>query len=214
MRRLGSIIFAVALSGCPFGGVNQLNRLPESQPLREPQLVNRPGVLTHDPTRFSFPEWYDNFQRVTAYRYDTGGLDFSVGYNDRRPDCLIVATFYIYPAPRMTFIGASPSVVSSLQQSWLRNEFARSKQEIDAAHPGLRDASVRDRLAPIGDSLVEGPSYEFSEAEDVSEMRLFLYDRQWFLKYRFTYPQSCEADALTRLAALARKLPWSAAASG
>jgi hypothetical protein len=214
MRLLTLALLALAMSGCPFGGVNQINRIPESQPLREPELFNRPGILQHDPSGFAFPEWYGNFQRVTAYRYDTAGLDVSIGYNDRSLACLIVATFYVYPAPRMSFIGAAPSVVASLQERWLRDEFARSRAEIEAVHPSLREPSVLPSVISVSDSLVQGPSLTFAESDQLSEFRLFLYNRQWFLKYRFTYPESCKSEAVTRIAALTRQLPWAAAQQG
>lgn len=211
MRFLVLAMVAPLLSGCPFAGVTQVNPIPESEALREPEIFNRPGVLTHEPSGFAFSEWYANFQRVTAYRYDTAGLDIGIGYNDRRPTCLIVATFYVYPAPRMTFIGASPSVVTSLQESWLRDEFARSRAEVEAAHPNLREPSVQLPVTSTGAPLVQGPSFTFAESGQLSELRLFLYDRQWFIKYRFTYPESCKAEALARLAALDHDLPWAAA---
>ena len=201
----------LALSGCPFGGVTQLNRLPESQALQTPQLFNRPGVLRHEATGFDFSEWYENFQRVTAYRYDTAELNISIGYNDRRPACLVVATFYVYPTPRMSFVGASPSVVASIEEGWLRDEFARSRAEVEAAHPGLRGPSVSSVATPLGGSFVQSPSFRFREADKVSELRLLIYDRQWFLKYRFTYPRSCESVATKRIESLNRQLPWAAA---
>jgi hypothetical protein len=60
-------------------------------------------------------------------------------------------------------------------------------------------------------SLVQGPSFGFAESDHLSELRLFLYNRQWFLKSRYTYPESCKTEALARLAALTRQLPWAAA---
>jgi hypothetical protein len=39
MRFLILAILAAALSGCPFAGVTQLNHVPESQALREPEAV-------------------------------------------------------------------------------------------------------------------------------------------------------------------------------
>jgi hypothetical protein len=174
MKFLILAIVALLVSGCPFGRVSQINGIPESQALREPELFNHPGVLTHDPSGFAFSEWYANFQRVTAYRYDAAGLNVGIGYNDRRPTCLIVATFYIYPAPRMSFVGASPSVVTSLQENWLRDEFARSKAEVEAAHPSRREPAVQPTVIPVSDLLVHGPSLAFAEADQLSELRLLL----------------------------------------
>jgi hypothetical protein len=110
MRIAITLGLMLVLTGCPFT-VNQLNRLPASQTYTRPALFNRPGSLLHEPSGFTFPDGYDDFQRVTAYGYDTAGLDVSIGYNDRRPDCVIAATYYVYPTPRMGFIGASPGVV-------------------------------------------------------------------------------------------------------
>jgi hypothetical protein len=58
---------------------------------------------------------------------------------------------------------------------------------------------------------VQGPSFTFAESDQLSELRLFLYNRQWFIKYRFTYPESCKTEALARLGAFDRELPWVAA---
>ena len=211
MRFLILAILVAVSTGCPFTGVTQLNDIPESQRLGEPELFNHPGVLTHEPTGFAFPESYDHFQRVTAYRYDTAGLHVGIGYNDCRPTCLVVATFFIYPAPRMSFVGANPSVVASLQEKWLDQEYQQSKTEIYLAHPGLRELSTSATTGSTVETFVEGPKFRFAEADQLSELHLFLYDRQWFLKYRFTYPRSCESDALAALAAMTRQLPWAAA---
>ena len=78
MRLVVLVIIAFGLTACPFT-VNQLNRLPVTQPLAQPVLFNRPSPLLHEASGFEFPNWYDNFQRVTAYRYDTGGLDVGIG---------------------------------------------------------------------------------------------------------------------------------------
>ena len=141
MRSIVLVIIAFGLTACPFT-VNQLNRLPASQPLAQPVLFNRPGPLLHEASGFEFPDWYDNFQRVTAYRYDTGGLDVGIGYNDRRPDCLIAATFYVYPTPRMSFVGASADPVASMERGWLNNEFARAKAGIEHHHPAMQSPVI------------------------------------------------------------------------
>lgn len=207
-------IIILLTSGCVSCGVYQLSPIPESRPLLQPALINHPGILTHSHTGFAFSEQYGNFQRVTAYRYDTAGVDISIGYNNRSLACFIAATFYIYPAPQMSFIGASPAVVASLQENWLRAEFARSKAGVKSAHPKLREISIQNSVIPVGESLVQGPSFTFAESGHLSELHLFLYNKQWFVKYRFTYPESCEAEASTRLKSLALQLPWATAQQG
>ncbi len=201
---------SLGLLGCPFT-VNQLNRLPESQPLRQPVLFNQPGPLRHEASGLVFPEWYDNFQRVTAYCYDTAGLHVGIGYNDHKPDCVIAATFYLYPTPRTSFVGASPDAVSSVERGWLDQEFARSKAEIERYHPGMESPVVGASTTPVAGTVLHGPSLTYHEAGNVSDLRLFVYRHQWFLKYRFTYPESCDADAKSELQALMPRLPWALA---
>ncbi len=206
MRVVFLLAFVNGLTSCPFT-VNHLNRLPGSEPLAEPVLFNQPGPLFHEATGFYFPEWYDNFQRVTAFRYDTAGQHVSIGYNDRRPDCLIVATFSVYPTPKMTFVGVRPQAVSSMEQSWLDDELERVKAEIEHHHPAMHSAVVGPAATPSSPAL-DGVSLSYREAEAASEMHLFVYDHQWFLKYRFTYPQSCKEAASARIEAILSQLPW------
>lgn len=213
MRSIVLLVVALGLTGCPFTG-NQFNRLPAAQPLRQPVLFNRPGRLLHEASGFEFPERYDNFQRVTAYRYDTAGLDVGIGYNDRRPDCLIAATFYVYPTPRMSFVGVPPDVVSSMERGWLNNEFIRARAEIEYHHPAMDSPVLGPATTPIGSSVLHGSSLTFHEGGTVSELRLFVYGHQWFLKYRFSYPESCQAAASSRLEAMIPRLPWAAAQQG
>jgi hypothetical protein len=209
MRSVLILGLSISLAGCPLS-VYDLNTLPKSEPLGEPVLFNRPGPLLHEPSGIEFAERYDDFQRVTADRYDTAGLHVSIGYNDRGPDCVIVATFYVYPTPRMSFIGTSPSVVESVERGWLDREFARSKAGVEQYHSKLESPVVGSCATPATGGDLQGYSFKFRESGNVSELRLFVHRHQWFLKYRFTYPESCEADAERRLEALTRKLPWAA----
>jgi hypothetical protein len=203
-------VVILALSGCPLS-VYDVNRLPPSQPLGEPVLFNAPGPLRHDPSGLTFPESYGQFQRVTAYRYDTAGLDVSVGYNDREADCLIVATFHVYPTPRMTFIGASPATVNSIEGGWLQREYLRSKADLQQHHPRMETQSESGATTPARGTVLGGISLVFKDDTDISEIRLFVYDHKWFLKYRLSYPESCRAQAQDRIRELVERLPWTTA---
>ncbi|HEY2776177.1 MAG TPA: hypothetical protein VGK20_19205 [Candidatus Binatia bacterium] len=198
----------VGLSGCP---VYHLNDLPESQSVDQPVLFNRPGSLVHEASGLKFAEWYDHFQRVTAYQYDTLGTNVGIGYNDRRPECLIVATFYLYPTPPMSFIGASPNAVASIEGNWLEQEFARGMAAIEKYHPTLESPVIAASTTPVVGTVLRGSSFTFHESGEFSELRLFVYRHQWFLKFRFTYPDSCSAEAESRLEALVANLPWAVA---
>jgi hypothetical protein len=114
----------------------------------------------------------------------------------------------VYPTPRMSFIGASPDVVSSLEQGWIDEEFDRSKTEIERFHPTMRSPVVRSVSTPAPGAFLRGSSFSFRESGNVSELRLFIHDRQWFLKYRFTYPESCKSEASSRIEAMVSQLPW------
>jgi hypothetical protein len=199
--------FALLLSGC-WPSVWKLDRLPESEPLGQAVLINRPGPLRHEPSGFEFAEWYDSFQRVTAYGYDTAGLDVAIGYNDRGPDCLLLATFYVYPTPRVTHFGAGPDVVAALEQGFLDAELTRVREEIERYHPAMHSVVVGSATTPARRSVLRGHSLTFRESEKISELRLFVLDHQWFLKYRFTYPESCREEAARRLERLISRLPW------
>jgi len=208
--QVGVVGALLALAGCS-STVNQLNDLPASQPLPQPVSFNQPGPLLHEASGLTFAESYGGFQRVSAYRYDTAGLDVGVGYDDHQPNCLIAATFYLYPTPRMSFVGAPPDVVASTERGWLERGFARSSDELQRHHAALSSPVVGPVTTPAAGSTLQGKSLTFHEAHDISELRLFVYRHQWFLKYRFTFPEKCQAAATSRLGALVREMPWASA---
>jgi hypothetical protein len=181
-------IITVGLSGCP---VTQVNRLPEASPLAHPTAITAVGDFKHNPSGYLFPIQVGAFQRVGLLQYDTGGLDMSAGYNDALPGCLVALTIYIYPTPRMTFIGADPDVVRSLEGRWLDGAYTGAKAEIVRAHPdavlGSEDATTQDGIP--GKKAV----YSIGKAE--SELHVFVVHHTWFLKIRATYPSQCSTQA-------------------
>ena len=105
-------VLSFALVGCP---KYQLDQLPDSQLLTQPQPIAASGVYSHSPSGFACPEAVNGFRRVALLRYDTEGLHVSGGYNGGTQSCPIAVTLYVYPAPRMNFIGADAAVVQSLE---------------------------------------------------------------------------------------------------
>jgi hypothetical protein len=207
--RLAFASLSLALAGCP-KPVTQPAIPADSRPLAQPMNINRPGPLVHAGTGLEFGERYEHFERVSAMQFDTAGLNVGVGYNDRRPECLIVSTFYLYPTPRMGIVGAAPEVVASLERDWLERGFAQSRGDVLQAHPRL-ESPVQGRVTTAADGeTLEGKSYAYREADKLSELRLFVFRHQWFLKYRFTYTAACRGDAEARLAELVGLMPWSA----
>ncbi len=197
---------ALLLSGCP--NTYQLNHNSDTQPLAQPINFNRPGPLLHEASGLNFSEVYGNFQRSSAMIFDIAGLDVGFNYNDHWSNCKIIATFYVYPTPRMSFIGAPRDVVTSVSQGWLNDEFDRTKTVTKQVHTSMQSEVVGSVTTPAQGTILNGNSFSYREAGNISELRLFIYDLKWFLKYRFTYPKSCQIEAGPRLEALIQQLPW------
>ena len=181
-------IITLGLSGCP---VTQVNRVPESSPLAHPTAITAVGDFKHNPSGYLFPTQVGAFQRAGLLQYDTGGLDMSAGYNDALPGCLVALTIYIYPTPRMTFIGADPDVVRSLEGRWLAGAYTGAKAEIVRAHPDAVLAS-EDATTQGG---IPGKKAVYSIGKAESELDVFVVQHSWFLKFRATYPSQCSTQA-------------------
>jgi len=177
-----------ALAGCP---VTQLNRLPESSRLPQPKPIEAVGDFKHAPSGYAFPAQVAAFQRVAILQYDTAGLDVSAGYNLNLPECLIVLTIYVFPTPRMSFIGASPDVVRSLEDEWLDHAYNAAKHEIVQAHS---DAALKTEDSRVQDG-VPGKKAVYSIGSSESDLYVFVVHHSWFLEYRATYPSSCSDGA-------------------
>jgi len=177
-----------ALAGCP---VTQLNRLPESSPLPHPKPIPVLGDFRHAPSGYIFPAQVEAFQRVTILQYDTAGLDVSAGYNASLPECPIVLTIYVFPTPRMSFIGADPDVVRSLESGWLDHAYNAAKREILQAHA---DAVLKGEDARVQDG---GPGKKavYAIGNTESDLYVFVVHHSWFLEYRATYSGSCSERA-------------------
>lgn len=190
-RHLVALLSALLL-GCP---VYQLNRLPASEPLAEPRALDHAGPYRHVHTNLEFPAAAAGFERTALTQFDRAGLSVAGTYEARTSACPVLATLYVYPAPRMQFIGASPDVVRSLEQSWVESEYTRSRSELLSRFP---DAQPRNE-GPITERPVLGLRGVFEHAPFVSELEVLLMNRQWFTKYRHTYPDSCASRARAQL---------------
>jgi hypothetical protein len=180
----------------------------DSEPLGRPVPMKISGPLIHEPSGFEFPESYDSFSRTLVLRYDTAGLDMSVHYNDKWADCKLATTFYVYPTPRMSSIGAPPDMTTSVQEGWLEEQIQSSKYAIKYYHPSLQSLTTGTTTTPTTDGNLNGRLLTFQEAGKFSEQRVFVYKTVWFIKYRFTYPESCRTEATSRIESLISQLPW------
>ena len=185
-------IFAIAalvcLAGCP---VTQVNRLPQSSPLRQAAPISAIGDFRHIPSGFVFPTEVAAFQRVVLLQYDSAGLDISAGYNDALPNCPVALTIYVYPTPRMTFVGADPELVGSMEAQWLDGAYSDAKRQIVKAHTG---ASLESEDATAKDGLPRKKAV-YSIDNTKSELMVSVVHHSWFLKYRVTYPAPCSEQA-------------------
>lgn len=190
-------VVAVALAGLAGCPVTQLNRSPQSSPLARPASVAVVGDFKHAPSGYVFPVRVAEFQRVAVVQYDTAGLDVSAGYNDALPGCAVVLTIYVYPTPRMTFIGADPAAVRSLEAGWLNRAYGEAKGEIVHVHP---DAMLESEgSATQGGIPGEKATYLIGDAR--SELFMFVVEHAWFLEYRASYPKQCTTQAHQALGA-------------
>ena len=180
----------------------------DSEPLGRPVSVKISGPLIHEPSGFEFPESYDSFSRSLILRYDTAGLDMSVHYNDKWAGCKLATTFYVYPTPRTSGTGAPPDMTPSVQEGWLEEQIQNSKYAIKHYHPSLQSLTTGTTTTPTADGNLNGRLLTFREAGKFSEQRVFVYKTIWFLKYRFTYPESCRTEAASRIQSLLSQLPW------
>jgi hypothetical protein len=210
-RLVVCFVSLVLLAGCP-PTITKVSGVPPTESVPTPVSIDRSGPVRHEASGLAFAEGYGEFRRVSAYRYDAAGLDMSVGYDARSPGCRVVTTFYVYPTPRMTLIGAAPDVVASTEQQWLEREYAGVKAVIGSGR-GVTGGALENPVAtPAAGAPLRGKSLRlFMTGDLTSELRLFVYDHQWFLKYRFTYPTACEAQAHPQIGELLRALPWAVA---
>jgi hypothetical protein len=186
------ILSALSLQGCP---VYRVDGRSTSTPLPKPLTLSETGDFTHKPSHYTFPPTVASFRRVALTQYDAEGLDISVGYDGGTKDCPVALTIYMKPAPRMSFIGADPAVVQSLESNWLSSAYQRWKAEIAQAHPG---AAPKTEDSMITDGY-PGRKAVYTIARDESELFVFLVEHQWILTYRDTYQADCAVQATESL---------------
>lgn len=187
------VMMSFLLTGC-------LTMSPSS--LSVPGNIEVAGSYIHKPSGMMFPKTINDFQRVDVYQYDKEGLDVSVGYNLFAPPRTIVATMYVYPAPKVVSIGSPPSVIAVAQDIAAKGEFESRKQEIMIAHPGAiiieeKDVSlVQAGKTQLGKMATFQYEDVFLNKSQTVEGRVYLFcyvSGNWIIKYRFSYPKSFDA---------------------
>jgi hypothetical protein len=206
-QRLGRVLPWVALVACLTGCQPAASQSPL-------QITRSSEAYVHRASGMVFPSSVGEFRKISSDRFDAEGLDVSAGYDLAAPGLEIVATVYVYPAPRLVSIGSPPAVIESARETLCRQEYANRKQEVFDFHPGARLVREASAAPPQGGPL-PGAMAAFSFDDTLagerralgSELYVFCYagDR-WAFEYRFTYPE--EQDAGPTIRAFMTALRW------
>jgi hypothetical protein len=149
--------------------------------------------LTHVNSGFVFPFRIGEFQGGSDVKqYDPSGNDVSVPYNFIKDENFIAATVYVYAIP-------APKPGQDIE-AVLQDHFESLKAEIQGAYKGAK-------VTAEGDFVVQGKKGKraafqlvFPGATSPSNSELYLLiHKQWFVKYRVSYPTSAAAAAGTRV---------------
>jgi hypothetical protein len=200
------LVIIVGLAGCQSTSPNSTS---------QPNNNEVAGSYTHQPSGMMFPQTLADFQRADIKFYDKEGLDMSVGYNIYLPPRMVVATFYVFPAPRLVSIGSPPNVVDTAKEIAVKSQFESTKQAILEAHPGAKLIDEKDTSILQAGGYQSGKMATF-EYEDLfaqkrqlvqSMLYLFCYaGSNWSIEYRFSYPKSF--DASKDIEDFMRSLSW------
>jgi hypothetical protein len=113
----------------------------------------------------------------------------------------------------MTYLGAAPKTVRSLESSYLSNEIERNVQVIEEQHPDWT-------LYYEGESKLKSSypsrmaSFEYQQEiltvpiKVFSTVHIFLVDHRWFVKFRFTYPAASAEKYMPKVFNLVKSLTW------
>jgi len=158
------------------------------------------GTYIHASFGMEFPQHVGAFERGDIDRYDTSGKDVSVGYVDATN--FTVATIYVYPSHVLTLAGSPPDT----------QHFSEVKHDVESAHPTAA-LLADDGRVNIGDAVGRSATYELHEARGGVELALrsdvFLFGRgQWYVMYRFTYPEAVADQASTSIRTFMDALVW------
>src|SRR5262249_5914122 len=203
----------LSLAGALCAGIIAIP-LPTSGLHAQSAVVVAPdGVYVHAPSAMAFPPTVGAFHRAAILQYDEEGRDVSVGYEYRGSDGRIAATVYVYPAPSLTSIGSSESVVAEERARLMEREFNARKREVLSVTPDARLVAEGETILRQGRMSYAGRRAEFvlervfsgQRQRLGSELYIFGYvGGEWIVKYRFTYPVAL--DAADHIAVLMRDL--------
>jgi hypothetical protein len=149
--------------------------------------------LTHVNSGFVFPFSVGEFEGGEGVKqYDPSGNDVSVPCNFVKDDEFIAVTVYVYAIP-------APKPGQDLE-AVLQDHFASLKAEIQGTYKGARvtaegDFVVREKKGRRAAFQLTFPN---ATSPSTSELYLLLH-KNWFVKYRVSYPTSAAASAGARV---------------
>jgi hypothetical protein len=167
-----------------------------------PQIIPNPGseVIAHE-SGFSFPDRLGEFERVDVHNYDRSGRDMSVGYNQRR--LLIIATIYVYPKSETRPRSSLDQHFDDVRANVLSEHVSARVKESKPITISLSGVPRRGYKAVF--SLVEHYAGTFESLR--GEVHLFEF-KDYFVKYRFTYPERNRVAAEKETARLMQDIQW------
>ena len=182
------VMTAGFLCGCP--GAN------ESTVLSKPIPIVTETSFVHAATEVVFAPAIDGFDRVGILQYDQEGRNVSASYVFTAGHD-IVATVYIYPAPKLVSIGSPANVVAGARWHLMQGEFQGVKHDIMRAHPNALLKSEELSYLEFNGERLPGlvARYEYEDlfagaiSPLTSDAYLFPWGK-WLLKFRTTYTQS------------------------
>jgi hypothetical protein len=162
----------------------------------------RGDKLLHVPSGVIYPSKVALFNRVDKPRYyDSTGLDVSLRYV---LDALILADVYVYP--------------SGVTRGDLKREIARQDSDIRRLNKNVRvvsDGGIQTTLAGrtltgkrrVYDLVRTNGLFGGGQARCGSQLIIFR-DGQWFIAYRFSYPQQRSDIAAQHIDSFVNQWHW------
>jgi len=215
MKKISTLLFVFPalflFFGCP--GVLLAAKTPAFK-----QLAG--DVTEHAASGMRFPASVGGFKRVGVHEYDETGNHVSVGYNLNLKNtqyCLIAATVYVSPSPKVRSFGSRQNVVDSAKATLFKNLYEENKRTIIRTRPNVKLLIEKASPPPNQSKQPEGMYAKFSYKEDFGEKNqpveshLYLYcyvGGNWTVKYRITLRENTSVEARQELDRFLKNFEW------
>lgn len=162
-------------------------------------------VIRHSLSGMEFPPRVSGFDRINPTTYDDVGQDVSVGYVRFQPThCNI--TFYIYPASAE--LEEHVAELKDVIESHHKDAILVSESETAHTHSGATYSGTLLVYTYEETRKIYVRNAIFATIESVeSRAYLFIY-KDWFMKYRITYPQEFQDEIDIYVSSFMERLVW------